>query len=112
RRRRRMARSRGAGAPARAGGAPAMRHVLRRLGWSVFVVWGVVSIAFVVNTFVPGDPARMVAGAQARPADVERIRQQLGLGEPAVVQYGRLWKRLVHRGPRAVDPKAEPAHAN
>jgi peptide/nickel transport system permease protein len=89
-----------------------MRYLLRRLGWSVFVVWGVVSVAFVVNTFVPGDPARMVAGAQARPADVERIRQQLGLGDPAIVQYMRFWRRLVHVGPRVIDPKADPAHAN
>ena len=89
-----------------------MRHFLRRLGWSVFVVWGVVSIAFVVNTLVPGDPARMVAGAQARPADGERIRAQLGLGDPAIVQYGRFWKRLVHLGPGVIDAKADPAHAN
>jgi peptide/nickel transport system permease protein len=84
---------------------------LRRLGWSVFVVWGVVSIAFVVSTVLPGDPARMVAGAQARPADVARIRRQLGLGDPAVVQYARFWKRLVHLGPRVVDTEADPAHA-
>ncbi|HEX3346101.1 MAG TPA: ABC transporter permease [Polyangiaceae bacterium] len=89
-----------------------MRWLLRRLGWSIVVVWAVVSIAFVVNNLVPGDPARMVAGAQARPADVERIRQQLGLGDPVLVQYGRFWRRLVHAGPRVIDPKADPAHAN
>jgi peptide/nickel transport system permease protein len=89
-----------------------MRLLLRRLGWSVFVVWAVVSIAFVVNTFVPGDPARMVAGVQARPADVERIRQQLGLGDPALVQYAHFWKRLVHLGPSVIDAKTDPAHAN
>ena len=89
-----------------------MRLLLRRLGWSVFVVWAVVSIAFVVNNLLPGDPARMVAGAQARPADVERIRQQLGLGDPAIVQYARFWRRLVHVGTRVVDAKADPAHAD
>jgi peptide/nickel transport system permease protein len=89
-----------------------MKRFLRRLGWSVFVVWAVVSIAFVVNTFVPGDPARMVAGVQARPADVERIRQQLGLGDPALVQYAHFWKRLVHLGPGVIDAKTDPTHAN
>jgi peptide/nickel transport system permease protein len=77
----------------------------------VFVVWAVVSIAFVVNNLLPGDPARMVAGAQARPADVAKIRAQLGLDQPPLVQYARFWRRLVHVGPRAVDPKADPAHA-
>jgi len=89
-----------------------MRHFLRRLGWSIFVVWAVVSIAFAVNTFVPGDPARMAAGAQAGPADLARIRSQLGLGDPALMQYARFWKRLVHLGPRPIDPKADPAHAS
>jgi peptide/nickel transport system permease protein len=88
-----------------------MKALLRRLGWSVFVVWAVVSIAFAVNTFVPGDPARMVAGVQARPADVARIRTQLGLSDPPLVQYVRFWRRLVHLGPRVIDPKADPSHA-
>jgi peptide/nickel transport system permease protein len=89
-----------------------MRRALRRLGWSVFVVWAVVSLAFAVNNLVPGDPARMVAGVQARPADVERIRVQLGLDRPPLVQYGLFWKRLVHVGPRVVDAAKDPAHAS
>jgi peptide/nickel transport system permease protein len=88
-----------------------MRHIARRLAWSVFVVWAVVSIAFAINNLLPGDPARMVAGAQARPADVARIRQQMGLGDPAVVQYARFWRRLVHLGSQTIDPKGDPAHA-
>lgn len=79
-----------------------MRRVLRRLGWSVFVVWAVVSIAFVISNLLPGDPARLVAGVQARPADVVRIREQLHLDRPAVVRYGIFWKRLVHVGPRTI----------
>ena len=42
-----------------------MRRALRRLGWSLFVVWAVVTLAFAVNNLVPGDAARMVAGVQA-----------------------------------------------
>jgi len=73
-----------------------MRRALRRLGWSLFVVWAVVTLAFAVNNLVPGDPARMVAGVQARPADVDRIRVQLGLDRPPLVQYALFWKRLSH----------------
>jgi len=71
-----------------------------RLAWSAFVVWAVVSITFVVQTVLPGDPARMVAGAQARPADVARIRARLGLDRSLPEQYSRFWGRLVHLGPR------------
>ena len=80
-----------------------MTAFLRRVAWSAAVVWAVVSIAFAVNVLLPGDPARMVAGPQARPADVARIRGQLGLDRPPLVQYARFWGRLVHVGPRPVD---------
>lgn len=80
-----------------------MTGFLRRVAWSAAVVWAVVSIAFAVNVLLPGDPARMVAGPQARPADVARIREQLGLDRPPLVQYARSWGRLVHVGPRPVD---------
>jgi peptide/nickel transport system permease protein len=89
-----------------------MKRLARRLGWSLFVVWAVVSLAFAVNNLVPGDPARMVAGAQARPADVARLREQLGLDRPPLVQYALFWRRLVHPGPRSVGAGADPAHAS
>lgn len=82
-----------------------MRRLAWRLVWSVGVVWAVVSIAFAVNVLLPGDPAQMVAGPQARPADVARIREQLGLDRPPAVQYARFWTRLVHLGPRKADPE-------
>ena len=74
------------------------------------MVWAVVSLTFVVSNVVPGDPARLVAGVQARPADVARIREQLGLDRPALAQYALFWKRLVHVGPKEIvkgDPKHE-----
>ena len=62
-----------------------MMAFARRLGWSLVVVWSVVSIAFAVNTLLPGDPARMVAGPQARPADVARIAGPLSFLKSAMV---------------------------
>jgi peptide/nickel transport system permease protein len=41
----------------------------------------------------PGDPATIIAGDQATPADVERIRQNLGLDRPFLVRFGEwLWQ--------------------
>ncbi|CAM5649731.1 Vitamin B12 import ATP-binding protein BtuD [Streptomyces badius] len=37
---------------------------------------------------IPGDPARVVAGADATPADVERARHDLGLDQPLFVRFG------------------------
>jgi peptide/nickel transport system permease protein len=41
----------------------------------------------------PGDPATIIAGDQATPADVERIRQNLGLDRPFLVRFGEwVWQ--------------------
>ena len=49
-------------------------------------------ISFVVFMFIhmiPGDPARLVAGQDATKEDVAVVREQLGLDEPLLVQYGK-----------------------
>jgi peptide/nickel transport system permease protein len=45
----------------------------------------------------PGDPAVVIAGDQASPADVERIRQSLGLDQPFLIQFGN-WLGHILRG--------------
>ena len=87
-----------------------MKRVLRRIGWAVFVVWCTVSVAFLVNHALPSDPARMIAGAQAPPSAVAKIRKDLGLDRPLHVQYARFLTRLLHGGPSTIDPK-DPEHA-
>ncbi|MCL2724421.1 MAG: ABC transporter permease [Polyangiaceae bacterium] len=79
-----------------------IQKVLGRLAWAAFVVWATVSLTFLVNHALPSDPARMVAGAQARPEDVERIRRDLGLDQSMYVQYARFFRRLIHVGPHDV----------
>src|ERR1700690_495770 len=44
----------------------------------------------------PGDPAAVIAGDQASPADVERIRQSLGLDRPFLVQFGSWLWHILH----------------
>ena len=72
-----------------------MRRALRRLASSVLVVWLVLTVTFVAQHALPSDPARAMAGPQARPADVARIRTQLGLDRPIWTQYASYMGRLV-----------------
>jgi peptide/nickel transport system permease protein len=44
----------------------------------------------------PGDPAAVIAGDQATPQDIERIRQTLGLDRPFLVQFGDWVWNLLH----------------
>ena len=64
----------------------------------MFTVWAVVTATFVIFSVLPEDPARVVAGAQARPADVARIREQLALDRPVLVRYARYMADLVQFG--------------
>jgi peptide/nickel transport system permease protein len=69
-----------------------------------------VSLTFLVNHALPSDPARMVAGPQARPADVARLRVELGLDRPLYVQYAHFLTHLLHVGPS--EATADKAHAS
>jgi peptide/nickel transport system permease protein len=84
-----------------------MKRVARRLAWAIFVVWATVSLAFLVNHALPTDPARMIAGQQAPPEAVARIRKELGLDRPLYVQYGLFFRRLVHFGPLDTSAKSK-----
>lgn len=65
------------------------RYVLRRLALAAFVVVGVVVLTFVIARVVPGDPAATWAGPHARPEQIERAREELGLDRPLHVQIVR-----------------------
>jgi peptide/nickel transport system permease protein len=69
-----------------------LSYILRRI-LSTLPVMGIVAMfVFSLLYITPGDPAAVIAGEQASPADVERIRQGLGLDRPFLVQFGTwLW---------------------
>jgi peptide/nickel transport system permease protein len=64
---------------------------------STVPVMAVVALfVFSLLYIAPGDPAAIIAGDQATPADVERIRQGLGLDRPFLIQFGDWLWRLLH----------------
>ncbi len=95
-----------------------IRFIAKKLGWALFTIWAVITATFLIYNILPADPARVIAGPQARPADVARIRTQLGLDRPLTVRYWRYLTGLVslekpppkgkkdsalHLGPVAID---------
>jgi ABC-type dipeptide/oligopeptide/nickel transport system permease component len=62
-------------------------YVVRRLVFSVFVLWGALTVVFLAVRAVPGDPAQMMLGTNATAADVDALREKLGLNRPLAVQY-------------------------
>src|ERR1700730_6694357 len=71
-------------------------YLLRRVLATMPVMAIVALFVFSLLYIAPGDPAAMIAGDQASPADVERIRQSLGLDRPFLVQFGTWLWRILH----------------
>ena len=71
-------------------------YILRRVLSTVPVMAIVALFVFSLLYIAPGDPAAVIAGDQASPADVERIRQGLGLDRPFLVQFGSWLWRILH----------------
>jgi peptide/nickel transport system permease protein len=65
-------------------------YILRRIVATLPVMAIVALFVFSLLHLAPGDPAVVIAGDQASPADVEHIRQSLGLDRPFLVQFG-IW---------------------
>jgi ABC-type dipeptide/oligopeptide/nickel transport system permease component len=71
------------------------RHIAHRLVISLPVLLGVLLIGFLLLQVVPTDPATVSAGPSATRADVEAIRQQMGLDKPLWMQFGRYLGRVL-----------------
>ena len=65
-----------------------LAFVLRRLLQAVIVMISVAFIAFLLFQYV-GDPITFILGQDATPAERTRLRGDLGLDEPAAVQFAR-----------------------
>jgi len=63
-----------------------IRYVLKRLLWMIPIILGVTVLVFTLMTFCPSDPAEIILGTTATPADLERQREILGLNQPFPVR--------------------------
>ena len=72
-----------------------LAYVARRVLATIPVMGIVALFVFSLLYIAPGDPAAIIAGDQATPADVDRIRAGLGLDRPFLVRFGGwLWDVL------------------
>lgn len=70
-------------------------YLVRRLVFSIPLLFGVVVVVFLMTRVLPGDPARAIAGPLAPQQEVERLRVQLGLDQPLWTQFQRYTADLV-----------------
>lgn len=71
-------------------------HLFKRLFSVIPVVFGVLLLTFLLIHLVPGDPVEVMLGESASTSDSEALREELGLNQPLVVQFGHYLNKLAH----------------
>ena len=69
-------------------------YLVERVARSLLVLLGVVLVSYAL-VLLTGDPAGTIAGPDASPADVERVRRELGYDPPLPIQMARYVGRLL-----------------
>ncbi|MBR1585567.1 MAG: ABC transporter permease [Clostridia bacterium] len=67
------------------------KFILKRLLWMIPTVLGVCVLVFTIMYFAPGDPTGIILGPNATDAQINALRDSLGLNDPFFV---RLWNYL------------------
>jgi peptide/nickel transport system permease protein len=73
------------------------QYIARRLLALFPVLLGVSILVFALIRMIPGDPVTVMLGERARPEDIARLREQMGLDRPIYIQYFE-WLGHVLRG--------------
>jgi peptide/nickel transport system permease protein len=71
------------------------QYLIRRVLAVIPVMLLVATLVFLLLFLTPGDPAAVILGPDAKPDQVAELRARLGLDEPAYVQLGNWYLRLL-----------------
>jgi ABC-type dipeptide/oligopeptide/nickel transport system permease component len=76
-----------------------LSYIIRRLVVAIPVIWGTLTLLFILFLVVPGDPVDQLAGAggtrAVTPAVRANVEARYGLDQPVLVQYGRYLGNVV-----------------
>lgn len=64
-----------------------IRYIIKRLGYGIIVLFGVLVVVFFLFNVLPGDPAKMMLGQRNDVSSAEAIRHDLGLDQPLTTQF-------------------------
>jgi peptide/nickel transport system permease protein len=70
-------------------------YILRRLVMLIPVLLVVGVVVFALVHLTPGDPAAVILGDRATPEDIARLRNQLGLNDPLLVQFAHWFGNIL-----------------
>jgi len=68
------------------------RYIIKRILWIIPIMFGVITIIFIISSLTPGDPAASLLGATATQEEIDAMHHTLGLDQPLIKQW---WDYIV-----------------
>jgi len=72
-----------------------LKYIIRRFLWMIPTLWFIVTIVFFAMHLLPGDPAIAILGEHATAEALAKLREQLGLDRPLILQYISFLENLI-----------------
>lgn len=71
------------------------KYVIKRLLFTIPVLFGAVFLVFTIMYMTPGDPGRLILGITAKQADIDALNHSLGVDQPFFVQFFNYMKNML-----------------
>ena len=72
-----------------------IEYLSRRLLWTPILLLIASFFVFFMGNIAPGDPAELRLGNRATPEKIEKLRDEMGLNEPFIIQYIKFVKNAL-----------------
>ena len=81
-----------------------LRLFFKKTGYALLVLWGIITLVFLLFNVLPDDPARLTLGQRSDLASIENVRKELNLDKPVSSRYMLYLKDLL---PLSIEQKDE-----
>lgn len=72
------------------------KYIAKRIIYFIPVLFGIVFLVYSIMYLAPGDPARMILGDKVPQAQVDALREEMGLNKPFLVQFFTYLTNILH----------------
>lgn len=73
------------------------RYILRRLLFTLLVMFGVTIIVFTIMSFTPGNPAMIILGSSANKEAIDQLNHELGVDQPFFTRLYNYFEDIILR---------------
>ena len=63
------------------------QFIIKKITYSILVLWGVLTLVFFLFNVLPGDPARMMLAQREDSEQLLILKQKYGFDKPIITQY-------------------------